>query len=140
MFNKVAHLMSDDNKVAPASQAIIEAKKIFNIQIYLVATITLIAYFIAGQENAQSSLFGGFIVLCNTWLSVRRLGWAEQLAKTNPGRELAVVYQTAIQRFVITLVLFAVGMGVLKLAPVPMIASFAVVQLSFFFTLFPAKK
>lgn len=124
--------------VSPPSEQ--EARKIFRVQALVVSTLTLGFYFVLGQAAAQSALYGGAIVLFNTWLTHRRLRIAQELAKIAPGREVTSLYVAAVQRFVFTLIFFALGMGWLKLAPIPMLISFAFTQLSYFISGFIISK
>ena len=61
----------------------------------------------------------------------RRLDSAGEMAKENPEGGVLTLYLGVIQRFVFVLVMFGVGMGVLKLLPPPMLGTFAVAQLAF---------
>ncbi|OUD12664.1 hypothetical protein TPSD3_13995 [Thioflexithrix psekupsensis] len=104
----------------------------FRVQAFAVSGLALLFYIFDGQSAAQGAFYGGAIVLFNTWVTHRRLKSAQELAKIAPGREVTALYLAAIQRFVFTLVFFAVGMGWLQLDPVPMLVGFGVVQLSYF--------
>ena len=55
------------------------------------------------------------------------------LTSNGQGSEVLFFYVGAAQRFVTTLVLFAVGMVWLKLAPIPLLMTFALAQLGYLF-------
>lgn len=74
-----------------------------------------------------ATLYGGAAAVLNTWLAGRRLARAMEVARTAPGRETGVLFVGAVHRFVSMAAAFAVGMGMLKLAPVPLLVGFAVV-------------
>jgi ATP synthase protein I len=108
-------------------------RKLLIIQIILIALVVVGFHLQQGQAVALSALFGGSIALVNTLLlawGVRRAG---QTAEKNGTRGALTLYLGAIERFVFTLVGFLVGMGTLKLSPVPMLTSFAVAQLGYWF-------
>jgi hypothetical protein len=74
-----------------------------------------------------ATLFGGCTALFNTWLSGRRLARAMEVARTEPGRETAILFVGAVHRFVSMAAAFAIGMGVLELPPMPLLMGFVVV-------------
>ena len=96
----------------------------------LFAAIGSFYYF--GGQAVPATLFGGAIAMANTVLLSRRLVAASDLAENNPNAGALTLYLGVIQRFVFTLVMFAVGIKVLGLVPpVAMIGGFAVAYLGF---------
>ena len=67
----------------------------------------------------------------NTILLSNRLESAGEMAEDNPDAGVLSLYLGVIQRFVFVLVMFGVGMGVLKLLPPPMLGTFAIAQLGY---------
>jgi ATP synthase protein I len=63
----------------------------------------------------------------------RRIKIAAEIAKLQPNKEVSVFYVAAVQRFILTLGFFILGMGVLALPPVPMIVTFGIAQIGYFF-------
>lgn len=97
-------------------------------QLLLVGAVVVGAYFWGGIPYTMAALFGGAIVLMNSLLLGRRMQRAEQL----PGDRVALaMYAGAVQRFVLAALGFALGMGLLALAPLPMLAAFAAGQLAY---------
>jgi ATP synthase protein I len=97
-------------------------------QLILTAAVAVAFFAWQGQGEALSALYGGAIVLLNSFLLARRI----RRTSAHEGKSIALaMYAGAAQRFVTTLVAFAVGMGVLKLAPLPQIIAFAVAQLGY---------
>lgn len=88
-----------------------------------------LAFFVwQGRLQAVAALYGGAIVLLNSLLLARRVRGAGEL----DGRGAALaLYAGAVQRFVVTLAAFGIGMGLLRLPPLPQILAFAVAQLGF---------
>jgi ATP synthase protein I len=101
------------------------------IQLALILLSTAgFAYYI-GEATVMSSLFGGAVAIANTLLLSRRLETAAQMADDNPDGGVLTLYLGVIQRFIFVLVMFGVGMGVLKLNPPAMLGTFALAQLAY---------
>jgi len=88
-----------------------------------------------GIAPAYAALFGGFIALLNVITGYYWVRGAAQMALTSSGQgsEVLFFYVGAAQRFVTTILLFAVGMVWLKLAPIPLLMTFALAQLGYLF-------
>ncbi|MHB8453328.1 MAG: ATP synthase subunit I [Acidiferrobacterales bacterium] len=84
-----------------------------------------------------AALFGGAAALASTWFLGRRVRRASEPASLSAGGQLAF-YAGAAPRFVVTIVLLGIGMGWLKLAPVPLIVAFGLAQFGFVINLFAA--
>ncbi|MGH7087241.1 MAG: hypothetical protein ACREFN_19910, partial [Acetobacteraceae bacterium] len=76
---------------------------------------------------AAAALFGGGIGLAVSALLGLRL-----LRAARPGAGVAGLYLGAMERFAFVAVAFAVGLGVLDLAPVPVLAGFGGAQCAYF--------
>jgi ATP synthase protein I len=99
-------------------------------QLILTAVVVVGAFVWQGYAGALSALFGGVIVLLNSFLLARQVRRAGKLE----GSSVAVsMYAGAAQRFIVAAAGFAIGMGLLKLAPLPMVAAFVVAQFAFLF-------
>jgi ATP synthase protein I len=103
------------------------------MQALLVTGITWICYYYQGLLAAQAAGYGGCMAIANVWLANRQVRIAIEVAKTSPGKEINILYASAVQRFILVLTLFAVGMGVIHLPPVPLLISFTVAQVGYFF-------
>ena len=99
------------------------------IQFILAAVVVGFFLFSRDGAAAQAAAYGGGMALLLAWMLGRRALRAAEAAKTHPGSETFVIYMGAIQRFVVVLVLFALGMGWLALEPVPLLVAFAAAQL-----------
>lgn len=109
------------------------ATKMLTIQSLLVAGMAILFYIHQGALAAQAALYGGGIVMFNVWMMNRRIQAAMELAKVEPGQEIKVLYITAVQRFILTLIFLGLGMGGLQLPPLPLVATLAVAQLGYLF-------
>lgn len=81
---------------------------------------------------AGGALAGSGIALALTALHARRVRLATRAARSRPGAETLVLGVGVLERFAVAAGLFALGIGYWKLAPVPMIAGFAVCQIGWF--------
>ena len=90
-----------------------------------------VSFFYLADEGILPAAYGGAVAIANTILLSRRLDSAGEMAKENPEGGVLTLYLGVVQRFVFVLVMFGVGMGVLKLLPPPMLGTFAVAQLAF---------
>ncbi|HGX93169.1 MAG TPA: ATP synthase subunit I, partial [Candidatus Tenderia sp.] len=78
-------------------------------------------------------LYGGGIALFSTWLMGWRITRAAQAAALDSNQGAFVIYAGVAQRFLLTMVLMALGMGVLKLAPVAILVGYALAQIAYMF-------
>ena len=81
---------------------------------------------------AGGALAGSGIALVLTALHARRVRLANRATRSRPGSETLVLGIGVFERFAVAAGLFALGIGYWKLAPVPMIAGFAVCQVGWF--------
>jgi ATP synthase protein I len=114
--------------------------RVFIAQILLILAVAIAYLALAGIPQAKSALYGGAIALANTWLLARRMAQLGALVTQGSQRGTVLLYFGALQRFALTLGLLILGLGGLKLAPVPMIAAFALAQLGFLGTLFEVSR
>ena len=88
-----------------------------------------------GSGAAVAALYGGAVALLSTWLLGRRVQRIPEIpAQGHAGGQLAL-YAGVLPRFIVTLALLGIGIGGLKLFPLPLIAAFAVAQLGFLINL-----
>lgn len=88
----------------------------------------LLAYLIVSPPAAKSLVYGSCIVLVSTLLLALRFKQGEHRESLGAEWILRQAYRTAIERFVWTAVMLAIGFGLLKLAPLWMLAGFVVGQ------------
>ena len=109
-----------------------EARRLLAIQSLLTIGVGVIFFLIGGFFEARSALYGGACALVIAWLLSRTTRLALKAARVAPGTETTVLYLGALQRFITVLALFALGIGWLKLDPIPLIIAFAVAQGAFY--------
>ena len=109
-------------------------RKFAILQLLLFAATSVIFFMIDGAFQAASVWCGGLIAMTN----VRLLAWRRRRA--DRGRVLSAVeslrllYRTAVERFVLVVLLFALALGILQLDPLALITGFIVGQLALVFT------
>lgn len=109
-------------------------RKLAMLQLLLIAATSVIFFMIYGAFQAGSVWCGGLIAMANVLLLEWRRGRADRGRALSAGESLRLLYRTALERFVLVALLFAVALGVLQLAPVAVITGFIVGQLALLFT------
>lgn len=107
-------------------------RRLLIFQIIMVGLMTAALAGLDGFLAAKSSLFGGMIVLMNTGLMMLHEKRAAIQAQNDAQRILKHVYLCAVERLVLTLVLFAIGLVGLKLMPLQLLLGFIAGQLAAF--------
>lgn len=100
-------------------------RQLIYIVIMVVMAAALSAY-LWSWPGLAATLLGGSITLINVLLQYWALRKAERLARANAEHNLRIMMRCAMERFVVTVALFALGMGVWKLPPLALIAGFVV--------------
>jgi ATP synthase protein I len=100
------------------------------LQLVLMAAVSIVFYLRSGIDAAGSVWFGGITATLNILLLLWRRHRADTGRALSAGRSLWVLYRTALERFVMVVLLFALGMGVLKLDPLALLTGFVVGQLA----------
>ena len=108
-------------------------RNILILQAFLIIAAAVFSYGRGGLWAAQSALYGGAIALANSLLLARRVTRAGATAQTDTKKGAFIFYIGAVQRFIVTLVAFGVGLGLLKLSPLPLLIAFALAQLAYVF-------
>ena len=84
-----------------------------------------------GMSGFVAALYGGGITLAGTVLMAWRIQRAGEVAGLERQQGFIEIYAGAIQKFILTLVLMALGMGFFKLDPLAILVSFALTQFSY---------
>ena len=98
-------------------------------QVGIGALVTASAYLYGGWAVAAAATFGSLTALANTVLLAWRLGAAEKRGPRPAHEEATTIYRSALERFVVVLLLLAAGLGWVKLQPGPFLAGFVLGQL-----------
>ncbi|MCN4143650.1 MAG: ATP synthase subunit I [Thiohalomonas sp.] len=106
-------------------------RRLLIVQVILTLIIALSYLVLQNSDGLFAAFYGGSITLSGTLLMAWRIGRAAEVASIERQQRYIEIYIGAIQKFILTLVLMALGMGYLKLDPLAILISFAVTQLSF---------
>ena len=99
---------------------------------FVIMLIVAIAYLLLQTPSSfLAALYGGSITVSATLLMAWRISRAAAVAASDKQQGELEIYIGALQKFLLTLFMMAVGMGILKLDPLAIIVSFALTQLSF---------
>lgn len=117
-----------------AQRLVHETRRIIKLQL-IVGVLVAAGFFLAyGSWESVSALYGGLIsavsALILRW-GVVQAGGAVQQDEKNRGE--VILYAGAAIRFVLVLVLFGVGLAILKLTPLATVMGFITVQLVFLY-------
>lgn len=110
------------------------ARKPVMLQLLLVAITSVVFFMIDGGFQAGSAAFGGVCACANRlWLEWRARS-ADRGRALSAGQSMRLLYRTAVERFVLVGVMFALGLGVWRLDPLALLTGFIVGQLALVFT------
>jgi len=115
----------------PAAKAVEErARKalIAQLSAALIAAAGFLVY--EGAWHALSALSGGLVSIALLLLLRRGIRRAGDIAQHDQKKSMLILYMGAAQRFLLIMVLFALGLGVLKFDPLAMFVGFFLAQLS----------
>ena len=106
------------------SQAVsVYRNKLLKYQAILLVTISILAGILFSWDMVRATLLGGAI----TMLLTIHMAWRLEKLNNHTNSQL-LLYLGAIERFILVLVLFSVGLSLLNLEPLGMITGFIVMQ------------
>jgi F0F1-type ATP synthase assembly protein I len=109
-------------------------RKLAILQLLLLAATSVVFFMIYGAFQAASVWCGGLIAMTNVLL----LAWRQRCADTgramSAGESLRLLYRTAVERFVLVILLFVIALGMLQLDPLALITGFIAGQLAMVLT------
>ena len=108
-------------------------RKLAMLQLLLIAATSVIFLMINGAFRAGSVWCGGLIAMANVLLLEWRRLRADRGRALSAGESLRLLYRTAVERFVLVLLLFVVTLGTLQLDPLALITGFIAGQLALVF-------
>jgi len=95
-------------------------------QMLLVAAASIVFLFMSVIFAAACVWCGGGIAAINAWLQARCLKRDERAPERTPQQSLAAIYICVVQRFLVVALLFAFGLGAMKLEPLAVLSGFIV--------------
>ncbi len=110
--------------------------KVIILQAIFAGATGFIFYYFNGKPLpwVYASLYGGSMAISNTIIMHQGVRSAAKIALHLPGNEVYTFYFSALQRFLLTVLLFIIGMAWLKLPPIPLLIGFGLAQGAFVFT------
>ncbi len=119
------------NGSGTASELADNAKKIILLQLGIGLVIAAGFFLKDGSWAALSAFYGALVSVASTTMLSRGVNRASKAAETSAQTSQMILYLGAVVRFVLVLVLFGIGLGVLKLAALALIIGFVITQLVF---------
>lgn len=114
-----------------AQDVIAQTRKVVVFQLGVAIIAAAGAFWINGVNAVQGTLFG----VLTSMVSALLLSWgvviASRRAVENRNRGMLILYVGAVQRFLLVLAMFGLGVGVLKLNPLFMVIGFGLAQFAF---------
>ncbi len=118
----------------PTTEALARKNRtLLRYQILLTGLAVLVWWLLRGSDAAMAAGYGGSVTIIATLLLAWRMLRAGQQARFDPRRSMQTLYIGAAWRFMLTVALFALGMGYFKLDPPAMIVGFVLAQLAYIF-------
>jgi ATP synthase protein I len=99
-------------------------RRLLLVQLVLMAAISAVFLVIFDVSHAAAAGFGGSIAVMNALLAMRCASRDARALERTPQQSLAALYLCVVQRFVVAALLFALGLGALKLNGLPLLAGF----------------
>lgn len=90
----------------------------------IIGGLIILAWVLDSTQAAMAALFGVLIAGINSWLLAWRSARLQNQPAGDPQRDLRAFYFAAFERFVIVIMLFTAGLGVLQLAALPLLSGF----------------
>lgn len=87
-----------------------------------------------GSASFIAALYGGMVAVVNAALLIWRSHQGQRHNHADGLRHLRSFYQSGVERLVAVLGLLAIGFGVLKLVPLPLLMGFVAGQVGFMLT------
>ncbi len=85
-------------------------------------------WLVMGWKAGIGLIYGVGIVFANGWLQRWQLERAARLAGNDPAKNLLYLYRCAAERFIATVALFAAGLGLMALPPLPLLSGYVIAQ------------
>jgi len=100
------------------------------LQLLMIVITSVLIFILYGGFRAGSALFGGSVACANSLLLGIRRQQADTGRALSAGQSIRLLYRTALERFLLAGVLFALGFGLLRLDPLALITGFIAGQLA----------
>jgi len=105
-------------------------RRLLILQVIFIVAISIGLASTVGLAPAKASLFGGIMALLNTGLMILHEKRAADRAGDNAQRIIRHMYLCVVERLLLTLILFVVGLVALKLLPLYLLIGFITGQVA----------
>lgn len=109
-------------------------RKILWVQIGLVVITAVVLASLKGNEFFMATLYGGAVIIVSTMYFGWRLKIATEAVDNTSTVNSVELFKGIFIRFLMVIVLLALGLGWLKLQPAGVLSGFIVAQLAFWFS------
>lgn len=106
-------------------------KRVLKWQIVMLAAIAVFTTW-WGVEPVLASIFGALIAIFNTLLMLWHIKRAVLTARADAEKNLSSAYRCVAERWLVTIMMFAAGLGALGLEALPLLLGFTLTQLMLF--------
>jgi ATP synthase protein I len=128
----IHHCKINSNKISFASVVMLRVvRRLLIVQCLIILFIAFVYLLFQNTHALWAALYGGCITLSGTLLMAWHIDRAGKVAVSEKQQGYIEIYVGMVQKFILTLLLMAIGMGYLKLDPLAILLSFALTQLSF---------
>ena len=103
-------------------------RRILLVQLLLPGMVAAVFLAVTGWLAALAAIYGGLIVALIYRLQVWQLQRADRIAGLSAERNMRYLYRCATERFIAAVVLLALGIGLLKLGPLPLLCGYLIAQ------------
>jgi len=103
-------------------------RRLLLFQSLMVAAMAAVFLVICETYSALSACYGGCVAVVNALLLARCAHRDVKAPQRSPQQSLAAVYLCVVQRFLVIALLFALGLGLVKLNPLALMTGFIVGQ------------
>jgi len=108
-------------------------RRLVVLQLLLLAVTSSVFFMLDGGFRAVSVWCGGAIAMANVLFMEWRGHKADSGRALSAAESIRVLYRTALERWVLVVLLFTLGLGVLQLDPLALLSGFIVGQLALVF-------
>ena len=105
-----------------------EQYRVSIVQLSLLLTAAAGFWLALGFKAGIAFIYGGLVVYTNGRLQRWQQGRAAHIAGNDPAKNLRYLYRCAAERFVATVALFAAGLGLMALPPLPLLGGYITAQ------------
>jgi ATP synthase protein I len=113
-----------------SDKALRGARRQLQIQLGLALLAGLVFTVMHSVQAGGAALFGGLIAAANSVLEIWYLRRTHTATGVSAERTMRLLYRYAAERFATTVALFAIGLGLMKLLPLPLVLGFILGQLA----------